>query len=76
MSDMTKAIFTAIVHKEGDWYVADCPELGTVSQGRTFEEAVENLKEATDLYLEDFPEKLALGQNPPIVTVFEAERVA
>ena len=46
---------TAIVHKEDDLYVAQCPEVGTVSQGYTIEEAIANLKEATELYLEDFP---------------------
>ena len=44
-----------MVHKEEDLYVADCPEVGTVSQGSTIEEAVSNLKEATGLYLEEFP---------------------
>jgi predicted RNase H-like HicB family nuclease len=47
--------FTAVLHKEEDMYVADCPEVGTVSQGCTVEEAVSNLKEATELYLEEFP---------------------
>lgn len=46
---------TAIVQKEEDLYVAKCPEVGTVSQGKTIEEAVSNLKEATELYLEEFP---------------------
>lgn len=46
--------FTAIVYREGDWYVAECPEVGTASQGRTVDDAVANLKEATELYLEDF----------------------
>lgn len=32
----------------------ECPEVGTTSQGRTIEEAVTNLKEATELYLEEF----------------------
>jgi predicted RNase H-like HicB family nuclease len=36
-------------------YVADCPEIGTVSQGFTIEEALANLKEATELYMEEFP---------------------
>jgi predicted RNase H-like HicB family nuclease len=36
-------------------YIAKCPEVGTVSQGYTIEEALENLKEATELYLEEFP---------------------
>jgi predicted RNase H-like HicB family nuclease len=52
---MTTRTFTAVVHKEGDLYVAECPEVGTVSQGSTVEEAVANLKEATELYLEEFP---------------------
>ena len=43
--------FTAVLHKEDDTYVAECPEVGTVSQGKTVEEAVSNLKEATELYL-------------------------
>jgi predicted RNase H-like HicB family nuclease len=47
--------FTAVLHKEGDLYVADCPEVGTVSQGKTVEEAVANLKEATELYMEELP---------------------
>jgi predicted RNase H-like HicB family nuclease len=51
---MTKT-FTAVLHKEEDMYVAACPEIGTVSQGYTVEEALANLKEATELYLEEFP---------------------
>ena len=47
--------FMAILHKEDDLYVAECPEAGTVSQGTTLEEAGANLKEATELYLEEFP---------------------
>jgi len=66
---MPVSTFTAVLHKEGDLYVAECPEVGTVSQGETIEEAVDNLKEATELYLEEFP-----PDNPgrPLVTVFEA----
>ena len=50
-------MFTAVVHKEDDLYVAECPETGTASQGHSIEEAVDNLKEATELYLEEFPIK-------------------
>jgi predicted RNase H-like HicB family nuclease len=60
--------FTAIVHKEDDLYVAQCPEIGTVSQGETIEEAVSNLQEATELYLEEFPMKTSFR---PIMTTFE-----
>ncbi|HUW55521.1 MAG TPA: type II toxin-antitoxin system HicB family antitoxin [Planctomycetota bacterium] len=46
---------TAVLHRDGDLLVADCPEVGTISQGATIEEAVNNLKEATELYLAEFP---------------------
>ena len=49
--------FTAVIHRENDIYVAECPEVGTASQGSTFEESVINLQEATELYLEEFPLK-------------------
>ena len=52
---MAVRTFAAVVHKEEDRYVAECPEMGTVSQGYTTEEAIANLKEATELYLEEFP---------------------
>jgi predicted RNase H-like HicB family nuclease len=52
---MTRQMLTAALHKEDDLYVAECLEVGTVSQGATIEEAVANLKEATELYLEEFP---------------------
>jgi predicted RNase H-like HicB family nuclease len=45
----------AVIHKEEGSHVAACPQVGTVSQGRTIEEALANLKEATELYLEGFP---------------------
>lgn len=63
--------FTAVIHKEGHLLVAECPEVGTASQGETLEQALANLKEATELYLEDFPMKES--PNPSIVTTFEAE---
>jgi predicted RNase H-like HicB family nuclease len=50
---MAVVTLSAVIHREDDLYVAECPELGTESQGRTIEEAVANLKEATGLYLEE-----------------------
>ena len=50
---MTAWTLTAVIHQEDGWYVADCPEVGTVSQGRTPEEALVNLREATELFLEE-----------------------
>lgn len=43
---------TALIHREGDWYVALCPELDVVSQGATVEDARRNLQEALELFLE------------------------
>ena len=44
--------FTAIVEREGDGYVALCPELDVASQGASVEEATANLREAVELFLE------------------------
>jgi hypothetical protein len=35
-------MFSAVIHKDEDMYVAECPEVGTVSQGFTVDEALEN----------------------------------
>ncbi len=47
--------FTVIVYREDNTYIAECPEVGTVDQGETIEQAIAGLKEATRLYLEEFP---------------------
>jgi predicted RNase H-like HicB family nuclease len=49
-------------------YVALNPETGTTTQGETVAEALDNLKEATELFLEEFP--LAVGGRP-LLTTFE-----
>lgn len=67
---MAKQIFTAVLKKEEDMYVAENPETGVVSQGKTLDEAVANLKEAVELYLMEFPTK---SEGKPIFTVFEAK---
>ncbi|HZD40518.1 MAG TPA: type II toxin-antitoxin system HicB family antitoxin [Terriglobales bacterium] len=43
---------TALIEREGDGYVSLCPELDVASQGRTIEEARDNLREALELFLE------------------------
>jgi len=65
---MTIRTFTAVLHKEDNLYVAECPEVGTVSQGTTIEEALANLAEATMLYLEEFPTR---STERSLVTTFE-----
>ena len=62
---------TAVVYpdSESDWLVAFNPETGTTTQGKTTEEAVANLKEATELCLEEFPASVS---RHPVLTTFEA----
>ena len=62
---MPVGTFTAVLHKEGELYVAECPEVGTVSQGKTVEEAVANLQEATELYLENSLQRLMADPLSP-----------
>lgn len=61
---------TAIIYpdSETDLLVAECPEIGTASQGRTEKEALANLQEATDLYLESFPHAI---KKSAVIHTFE-----
>lgn len=73
---MAKASYTAIVEREGDTYVALCPELDIASQGSTIEESTANLKEAVELFLEaaepaEVEQRL---REPVFVTRFEVNR--
>jgi len=42
----------AVIEKEGDMYVSFCPDIDVASQGKTIEEAKDNLKEAVELFFE------------------------
>lgn len=44
---------TVIVQEEENWYVAKCLENSVASQGKTVEEALNNLREAIELYYVD-----------------------
>lgn len=59
---------TVLLYKEDDMYVAECVEVGTVDQGETIEEAINNLREATRLYLEECP---TVDLTPKFVTTME-----
>ena len=61
-------VLAAVLHKEEDLYVAECPEAGTVSQGHSVQEAVADLKEATEFYLEESP---LTHVARPLSTTFE-----
>jgi len=75
---MTTEKFTAIVEKEGDMYVALCPELDVASQGYTLEEARQNLKEAVELFLECANDEEITHRmvTERVVTQFEVQRAA
>ncbi len=47
-------VISPTIIKEEEIYIATCTKIGTVSQGNTIKEAIENLNEATKLYLEEF----------------------
>lgn len=65
--------FSAVVEREGRWYVALCPELDVASQGESIEVALKNLKEAVALYLETAPpeEISASTSSTPLITTLE-----
>ena len=47
-----KMKLTAVIEREGEGYVSLCPELDVASQGKTIEEARDNLRQALELFLE------------------------
>ena len=54
--------FTAIVERDGDWFIAYCPEIpGANGQGKTKDECLKNLSEAINLILEDRREDALRG---------------
>ena len=60
---------TAVLTSDPDGgYVAFNPETGTTTQGDTVSDAISNLKEATELYLEEFPMETP---SPALMTTFE-----
>jgi predicted RNase H-like HicB family nuclease len=61
--------FTAAVHREEDWYVAQCLEVDVASQGRTIDEALANLAEAAALYLEEVDDPAQYVTSTPLVTL-------
>jgi predicted RNase H-like HicB family nuclease len=61
-------VTAVLTHAEEGGYIAHNPETGTVSQGETIEEAIANLREAVELYLEEFP-MIFLGA--PLITTFD-----
>jgi predicted RNase H-like HicB family nuclease len=62
-------LLTAVITEaEEGGFIAFNPETGTTTQGESYQEAIQNLKEATSLYLNEFPMKI---HAHPVMTTFE-----
>jgi len=62
---------TIIIKKEEEWFVATCLENDIASQGKTLDEATENLKEAIALHYEDETEKTRPKSDQIYITTLE-----
>ena len=74
MKALQRTIKAVIRQGEDSGYVAECLEISVVTQGKTLDEAVRNLREAVALHLQD--EDLAefgLAENPTLVVTMEAD---
>ena len=62
------------VHKGGNYYIAECLEIAVVTQGKTLDETMANLKEAVSLHLEyEDPSDFDLVPNPSLLVTLELE---
>lgn len=52
---MSQSVYQSVVYKEGEYYVAQCLNVDVSSFGDYEQEALANLQEALELYLEDAP---------------------
>jgi predicted RNase H-like HicB family nuclease len=65
---------TAVVRKGEKQYVALCPEVDVVSQGYTVEDALSNLKEAVNLYIEEMGMPEGISNEEMIITQIGVKR--
>ena len=74
MSSEAPRLFTAIIEQEDNAYVSLCPELDIASQGESIEQALANLREAVELFLEtaDRREVQHRRRGQVFVTQFQA----
>jgi predicted RNase H-like HicB family nuclease len=68
MAERTITLTASLTPEEGG-YVARCMELGVTTEGDTIQEAIDMLREAVELYLEDEPIPEHLVR--PVVTTFD-----
>ncbi|MBN1174837.1 MAG: type II toxin-antitoxin system HicB family antitoxin [Micromonosporaceae bacterium] len=65
---------TAAVHQEEEWYIARCLELDVASQGESLQQALANLREAVEAYLEEVSQPII--EATPLVTAFQITAAA
>lgn len=66
--DASRTVTGAVV-RDGEWYVARCLEVEVTSQGSSIDEALDNLREALELFFED--DDVPVGFEHPLVTPIE-----
>lgn len=71
MKQVKQQTVTNIVWKEGKYFVAQCLNVDVSSFGKTYEEALRNLQEALELYLEDAPKGSINKIEMPSISVTE-----
>ncbi|MFM8420665.1 MAG: type II toxin-antitoxin system HicB family antitoxin [Verrucomicrobiota bacterium] len=62
---MKRLPWTALLEREGDGFVSRCPELDVASQGDDVREALKNLREAVELFLECAPPEELVRRHRP-----------
>jgi len=66
----------AIIHTGESHYVAECVEIAVVTQGKTLDETIKNLREAVQLHLEgENLAELGLAPDPTLIVTMELEPV-
>lgn len=67
----------AFIRKGEDYYVAECLEIAVITQGKTLDETITNLKEAVALHLENEDlSEFGLAPNPTLLVTMELEPIA
>ncbi|GAH73755.1 unnamed protein product [marine sediment metagenome] len=67
---------TGVIRKGQKYYIGECLEIDVVTQGKTIDEALSNLKEAVALYFEGAPTPSIAAQEPPLLVTIGVEEYA
>jgi predicted RNase H-like HicB family nuclease len=74
MKEPLQHTIKAFIRQGEKYYIAECLEIPVVTQGKTLDEAVANLKEAVALHLEgEDLAALGLAPNPTLIITMETE---